>query len=53
MKKSKQKAGQLNLHRETLRALASASAAIGGAETGSNPHSACVTCSCVNCLAED
>jgi hypothetical protein len=37
----------LNLHRETLHCLNLA--ALGGvaaAETGSNPHSACLTCSC-------
>jgi hypothetical protein len=46
----KKKLGHLSLHRETLHRLTLA--ALGGVnafETGSNPHSACLTCTCVNC----
>jgi hypothetical protein len=46
----KKKLEPLSLHRETLRCLASATlAGVKAYETGSNPHSACVTCSCVGC----
>jgi hypothetical protein len=41
----KKNLAQLNLHRETLRALDPASLMrLAGGETGSNPHTACVTC---------
>ena len=47
----KKKLGHLSLHRETLRCLTLT--ALGGVakvvETGSNPHSACLTCTWVNC----
>lgn len=44
----------LHLQRETLRALESAllPAAIAPVETGSNPHSACVTCT-LTCPCEN
>jgi hypothetical protein len=46
----KKKLEQLSLHRETLRCLASATlAGVKAFETGSNPHSACLTCTCVGC----
>ncbi len=47
----KKKLKPLSLNRETVRCLASATlSGIAGGETGSNPHSVCVTCSCFNCL---
>jgi hypothetical protein len=47
----KKKLKPLSLNRETVRCLASATLAeIAGGETGSNPHSVCATCSCLNCL---
>jgi hypothetical protein len=47
----KKKLEPLSLNRETLRCLAmDALAGAKVAETGSNPHSVCVTCSCLNCL---
>jgi hypothetical protein len=48
----KKKPGPLSLNRETVRCLSSTSLLeiAGGAETGSNPHSVCVTCSCVGCI---
>jgi hypothetical protein len=49
----KKKLGPLSLNRETVRCLSSATlSGIAGAvaETGSNPHSVCLTCSCVGCI---
>jgi hypothetical protein len=47
----KKKLKPLSLNRETVRCLASDTLSkIAGGETGSNPHSVCVTCSCLNCL---
>lgn len=41
----KKKLAQLDLHRETLRALDPTSLPrLAGGETGSNPHTACLTC---------
>lgn len=46
----KKKLAPLSLHRETLLCLASATlAGVKAFETGSNPHSACLTCTCVGC----
>jgi hypothetical protein len=45
----KKKLATLNLHRETIRSLASVTSAAAAAETGSNPHSACVSCTLANC----
>jgi hypothetical protein len=47
----KKRTQSLTLHRETLRALEPAALpGIAAGETGSNPHSACLTCSCLQCL---
>ncbi len=50
----KKKLAKMALHRETLRSLAQAAlpavaTAGAGLETGSNPHSACATCTLANC----
>jgi hypothetical protein len=46
----KKKLVKLSLHRETVYSLTAAALAGAAAEPGSNPHSVCVTCSCVGCL---
>ncbi len=45
----KKKLQPLNLHRETLLRLSEGVLSGAAAETGSNPHSACQTCTCFNC----